>query len=107
MAQQTVAYNGATLAGQASAVSITTSETTMLIVSDGKYPPKSQLTLYFDVDLSGGTITSAKFRLYYSYDSSNVAAGSVVWYAVPVQNLSTGGLVDTPILIDSLSPTHA
>lgn len=99
--QSTVSYNGATLAGQASTVSVTTAETTMLIVSDLKYPQKSQLTLYFDLDLSGGTITSVKFRLYYSFMSSDVATGSVVWYPVPIQNLSTGQLIDTPIIIDS------
>lgn len=99
-------YSGATLAGQASAVAITTSETTMLIVSDTKYPFKSQLTLYLDADLSGGTITSAQFRMYVSYNSSSVAAASVVWYPLPIQNLSTGQLLDTPFIIDSNSHAY-
>jgi hypothetical protein len=102
-----IAYNSGTLAGQASAVSITTGETAMLIVSDMKYSQKSQLSLYFDVDLSGGTITSSQFRLYFSYDSSSVAAASVVWYSVPIINLSTGQLFDTPIIIDSNSRAYA
>lgn len=105
--QVTSSYNGATLAGQAATVSVTTSETTMLIVSDLKYPAKSQLTLYFDLDLSGGTITSTKFRLFFSYDSNSVAANSVVWYPVPIQNLSTGQLLDTPIIIDSNAYAYA
>lgn len=101
--QATVSYNGATLAGQVTAKSVSTSETDMMIVTDLKYPEKSQLTLYFDLDLTGGTITSVKFRIYFSLDK----ASSTTWYAVPVQNLSTGELVDTPIVIDSLSPSYA
>lgn len=99
--QVTSSYNGATTAGQATAVPITTSETTMLIVSDTKYSFKSQLSLYLDVDLSAGTISSAQFRVYCSYDSSSVPAASVLWYPLPVQNLSTGQLFDTPFIVDS------
>lgn len=103
----TSSYNGATLAGQANAVSVTTAEANVLVVSDFKYPAKSQLTLYFDLDLSGGTITSVKFRIYYAFNSSDVAAGSVAWYPVPIQNLSTGQLLDTPIVIDSNAYAYA
>jgi hypothetical protein len=104
--QVTSSYNQATLAGQATAASITTAETTVLTVTDPKYTQKSQLSLYFDVDLSGGTITSAQFRVYFTYDSPSVAANSVVWYPVPIQNLSTGQLFDTPIIIDSNSHAY-
>jgi hypothetical protein len=103
--QVTSSYNGATLAGQVSAASITTAETDVLVVSDMKYPQKSQLTLYFDVDLSGGTITSARFHLFFSYDSPSAPA--TTWYPVPIQNLSTGQLFDTPIIIDSNAYAYA
>ena len=96
-----IGYNGATTAGQATAVSVTTSETTMLTITDLKYLEKSQLTLYFDLDLSGGTITSVKFRVYHSYDSVNAA--STVWYPVPSVNYSTGEMADTGFVIDSNS----
>ena len=100
--QSNVSYNLPTLAGSATAVSITTSEAAVLTISDLKYPMKSQLTLYFDVDLSGGTITSVKFRLYFSTTNA-----SETWYPVPVRNLSTGELVDLPIIIDSTSYAYA
>lgn len=101
MAQQTISYNGATISAQATAVSVTTAETTMLTVRDLKFLEKSQLSLYFDLDLSGGTISSVKFRVYFTYQGPTVA--SPTWYPVPTYNLGTGELTDTGIVIDSSS----
>lgn len=100
--ENVISYNVPVMAKQVSAFSVTTSEVEVFNLTDLTFPKKSQVSLYFDLDLSGGTITSVKFRLFFAFTN----AGTIVWYPVPVQNLSTGQLVDTPVVIDSTAYTY-
>ncbi len=77
---------------------ITTSEATLVTVSDYKYFQKSQVTLYYQVTLNSAT--QVKFRYYFTPDN-------VTWYRVPAKNISSGLLADIPTVIDSTSPTES
>ena len=100
----TTSYNLGTLAKQASTVAITSSETDMLVVTDTKYPEKSQLTLYLDVDLTAGQATSVNFRVYFTY---LVAPASVVWYPINPVNAGTGVLTDLPYIVSSATYSYS
>ena len=100
MSQQVVSYNKPDIAGEALAVNITASETTMLEITDFKYTQKSQLTAYIDAAL--GDHTSVQLRYYYG--CGRLSSGNIVYYEIPVKNLSTGVMSDTPTVINSTSP---
>lgn len=76
---------------------ITTSEATLITLTDYKFFQKSQITLYYQVTLNSAT--QVKFRYYFSPDG-------VTWYRVPAKNISSGLLSDIPTVIDSTSPTE-
>lgn len=94
-----IAYSQPGAIVAATAVSIATSETTLVTLTDAKYFRKSQLTVYFDCSL--GSATSVKIRYYQSPDNG------VTYYQLPYRNDSTGELIDDPTVLDSNSPIQA
>ena len=100
MAQETISYNKPDESGEALAVNITASETTMLEITDFKYSQKSQMTVFVDAAL--GDHTSIQLRYYYG--CGRLSSGNIVYYEIPVKNLSTGVVSDTPTVINSTSP---
>lgn len=94
--QVTQSYNPATLAQEAAFTAITTVETAVITVTDGKYPPKSQLTAYFDVTNIHDAV-SIYIRYYFTPDFG------VTWLPMLTRQTSNGELKDLPgfSLIDS------
>lgn len=86
--------------GQKTGLTITTTETDLVVVSDPLFLEKSQIAVYVDVVL--GSATKASFGLYFTPDYG------VNWYKVPVEDLTTnkGELVDIPPYVDSASPSQ-
>lgn len=77
---------------------IDTSEGDILIVRDFKFLQKSQVSVYFAVEL--GSATEVKFSYYVSPD------GGLTWFKLPTRNDSTGLLSDIPTKVDATSPTQ-
>jgi hypothetical protein len=93
-----IAYPQAIQIGSALAVTIATSETTLLTITDGKATKFSQITNYFDIVL--GSASSVRLKYYFSPDNGTT------WYQIPTRNTSTGVLVDTPSVADATSPAQ-
>jgi len=91
-----ISYNLPGPAGAVTALTVTTTEADALVITDYKFPEKSQLTVYYKVTL--GSATSVKFRYYFSPDGTT-------WYRAPIKNESTGLLADIPTVVDATSPT--
>jgi len=86
--------------GQITSVTVTNTETAILTVTDPRWFEKSQISIYLGtiaLGVSGGN-TQIKVRHYFSCD------GGATYKQVPVQNLSTGELINLPDLIDSNTP---
>lgn len=86
------------VAKYASNVSLNTStETDLVVITDGKHLPKSQLSVYMDYAL--GSATEIDIRYYCSPDYGTT------WFQIPIKNTSTGVLANTPSVINSTSPS--
>lgn len=102
MAEHTVSYGKADSIGAVTAVAITTAETLALEITDFKYLDKSQLTNFFDIAL--GDMTSVKIRYYYA--CGRTVTGTLIYYEIPVKNLTTGVVSDTPTVVNSTTPVQ-
>lgn len=78
---------------------ITTSETDIMVVTDGKFIRQTQLSIYLKVTL--GSATGLKIRYYMSPDNGTT------WFQIPIKDKITGVLYDTPSIISSDSPTQS
>ena len=102
--EKVIAYNPAVQAANNSAVTVTAGqEITLLTISNLDSLRKSQLSTYIKATLS--TLTSIDIR-YYCSDGS-LLTGSTLWYQIPIKDVSTGELVDTPSKITSNSPAES
>lgn len=86
-------YNVAVLGGKASSTTLSTSETTLLTITDPKYLKSSQLSIYVSVTL--GAVASATFYYYFSPDSGTT------YYPVSLYNTSSGEITQRAVLVDS------
>lgn len=95
-----IAYNTAIIAGAViTDTVISTSETTLLTLTNTLELAKSQLSVYLDVIL--GSATEVKIRYYVKPTTADI------WYELPTKDLSSGTLVDLPTVLDSTSPTQS
>lgn len=64
---------------------------------------RTQITMYYNVTL--GSLTGIKFR-YYFWSGMLDGSGNKIWQPLPIKNLSTGELVDTPseITVNTYTP---
>ncbi len=92
-------YENPNLAGEVSAVTVNTTETTILTITDHNFVRQSQITAYFRCTL--GDATSVKIRYYFSPDNGTK------WYEVPIKNDVTGILADIPTVLDANSPSQS
>jgi hypothetical protein len=86
--------------GRTASVTVTNTETAILTLTDPRWTEHSQLSLYLGtiaLGVSGGN-TKIYLRHYFSIDSG------ATWKQVPVQNLSTGELLNLPDEITSNTP---
>lgn len=86
--------------GQATTVTVTVTETDLIVVTDPRYLEKSQVSLYLGtiaLGVSGGN-TKIYLKHYFSLDNG------VTWKQIVVVNEATGELVSLPDMIDSNSP---
>jgi hypothetical protein len=100
-----IAYNPAEQAVEATAFATTTSEQTVLTVTDARHLQKSQFSAFWDISL--GNHTSMKLRYYFAKKYDNTNPNSTIWYQVPAKNVSTGEISDIPSLADSTSPVQS
>ena len=98
-----ISYNAAQVAGETLAKATTTSEVTVLEVTDMTTLKKSQFSAFWDISL--GDHTSMKLRYYFS--TGKQSGANYVYYQVPAKNVSTGVLGDIPSVADSTSPTQS
>lgn len=63
---------------------------------------RNQATMYYNVSI--GTLTGISFR-YYFWSGMVDGSGNPVWQPLPVKNLSTGVLTDTPSQITAATYT--
>ena len=80
-------------------MSVPTTETTLMTVTDENFTRQTQVTGYFQVTL--GSATNVKIRYYMSPDNGTT------WYQVPHKDKTTGALTDFPSIINSTSPVQS
>ena len=86
--------------GRVASVTVTNTETAILTSTDPRWTEHSQISLYLGtiaLGVSGGN-TKIYLRHYFSIDNGTT------WKQVPVQNLSTGELLNLPDEITSNTP---
>lgn len=98
-----VSYNLAEQSGETLAFATTTSELTVLEVTDMRHLQKSQFSAFWDISL--GNHTSMKLRYYFS--TGKTSGGNLIYHEVPAKNVSTGVLGDIPSVVDSTSPVQS
>ena len=88
------------LGGQALTVTVTNTETAICTVTEPNFLEKAQLSLYLGTIALGVSGGNAKIyvRHYFSIDAGGT------WKQMPVQNLSTGELLNLPDEITSNTP---
>ncbi len=93
-------YENGVLSGVVLNSSIDNTEVDLFSIIDEKNAlAKSQVTIYYgNVDM--GTLTSLAIR-YYFWSGMVDNSGAPVWQLLPIKNLSTGLLKDTPSVIGS------
>lgn len=92
-------YENPTEAKYVKDITVNTTETTILEITDLNYVRQSQITAYFKATL--GSATSVKIRYYFSPD------GGTTYYQVPIRNDITGVLSDNPTVLDSTTPSKS
>lgn len=94
--QQSVTYSLPALVGSGTAATSigTSTEVTLLTVTDPEVLRKSQLSIYMSV--APGSSTGVKFRYYFSPDG-------VTYYPLPTRAAATGILTDIPSELTSAS----
>jgi len=103
--QNTIAYNNAVIAGVGEAIAVDEGiQVTLVEITDYKFPPKSQFSVYLDASL--GTLVSIDIRYFYA-DGAVDGFGNLIYKQVPIKDTSTGELIDRPSLLDSASPAQA
>lgn len=93
-----ISYPLASQIGQSTAVALSTTEATILTITDLKHFKRSQLTTFLEVDLGGAA--SVNIRYYMSPD------GGTTYFQVPLKTTSTGILSDTPTVLGSTTPAN-
>ena len=88
-----IGYNPALVVGKSTVTGLTTSEATLLTVTDTKLLKSSQLSIYISVELAA--VASATFYYYFACD------GTLDWYPVCLYNTSTGAMTQRSVVIDS------
>lgn len=89
-----------TLNGRAASVTVSNTETAILTLADPRWTEHSQLSLYLGTIALGVTGGSTKILLRHYYSIDNGAT----WKQTPVQNLSTGELLNLPDEITTNTP---
>lgn len=99
--QHQISYGRAAIGSQATGSSVTTSEETLLTITDPMFLDKSQLSVYVSQAL--GSATSVEYGVYFSFDNGST------WYKTSVEDLTTnkGELDDIPAYVDSNSPSQS
>lgn len=91
-------YNPPLIAGKSTVTSISTSETTLLEITNTSSLRGTSLTNFLKITF-GGSTTSVKIKYYLSPDNGTT------YYQVPAKSSATGILADLPSVIDSTSPS--
>lgn len=93
MSQVIIGFGPAQIAGKSSVTALSSSEATLLTVTDITKLRASQFSVYGSLDL--GAVTSCRFYYYFSPDNGTT------WFPVSLYNTSNGEITQRSIVVDS------